>query len=287
MVKRTIRVFKSSEQNINHSATAKTLPVLLLAETLTPNNLLQQRSRFNETTWLEGLQWQDAWQTELRGAQAPVQGCTQAPTFLQGADPLPCSPARRQSQSSHARGRATNPPTPALRPPLLLWSKHRGCSSCAPELGWRWKCQCELKQERNGGRFAARTVVLGEASLSPYKNHSEASRDADLAPLNSSLMVSKTYSQRNRPFTVARVKGLEPRKPSTSHWKIFNTSAFVPKCVVLSFNTGDQHVLHLQLRVLLDLQTARSPGAFSTALHPACGSPWAPQFSVTRILTVE
>lgn len=63
VVKRTIRVFKSSDQSINHSATAKTLPVLLLAETLTLNNLLQQRSRFNETTWLEGLQWQDAWQT--------------------------------------------------------------------------------------------------------------------------------------------------------------------------------------------------------------------------------
>ena len=80
VVKRTIRVFKSSEQNINHSATAKTLPVLLLAETLTPNNLLQQRSRFNETTWPEGLRWQDAWQTTLHGAQALVQGSMWAPT---------------------------------------------------------------------------------------------------------------------------------------------------------------------------------------------------------------
>lgn len=213
VVKRTIRVFKSSEQNINHSATAKTLPVLLLAETLTPNNLLQQRIRFNETTWPEGLRWQD-------GVLAPGQGSTCAPTSSQGADPLPCSPARWQPQSSHARGRDTNLPTPALPPPFLLWSKPQGCSSCAPDLGWHWKCQCELKQERNGGHSTALTVVLGEASLLPYKKHLEASTDADFAPQNSSLMVRKTYSQTNCPLAGARVKGPEPREPSTSHWKI-------------------------------------------------------------------
>lgn len=91
-------------------------------------------------------------------------------------------PARWQSQSSHARGRATNPPTPALSPPFLLWSKPWGRSLCAPELGCCWKCQRELKQERNGGCSTARTVVLGKVALLPYKNHLEASTDADFAP---------------------------------------------------------------------------------------------------------
>lgn len=96
MVKRTIRVFKSSEQNINHSATAKTLPVLLLTEPLTPNTLLQQRSGFNEQHGQEHCH-----------CRTP-------------ADPALWQPAPRWDGSPKAaqRGRAMRPPTPV--PSALL-----------------------------------------------------------------------------------------------------------------------------------------------------------------------
>ena len=47
--------------------------------------------------------------------------------------------------------------------------------------------------------------------------------------------------------------------------EIFSISALVPVCALLSLSTGDQHVLCLLLRFLLDLQTALSPWAY-----PAC-----------------
>lgn len=196
--------------------------------------------------------------------------------LLTGCWSSPCSPARWQSQSSYARGRATNPPTLSRSPPFLLWSRPWGGSPCAPGLGWQW----------NGGCSTAHTVVLRETSLLPYKNHSEASTDADFAPQNSLLTVGKTYSQSNCPLAGARVNGLKPRAPSTSH-ENFNTSAFVPKYALLSFNTNDQYVLPLLLWFLLDLQTAESPSAFPTAPHTACRTLWAHQFSMTQILTVE
>lgn len=119
-----IRVFKSSEQNINHSTTAKTLPVLLLAETLTLNNLLQQRSTFNETTLPEGLWWQDAQQTiyatQRRGTSAGqcmgshlLAGCW-FPPLLPKEMAIPEQPCKRWSHES----------TQSCSPSTLLLLEH-------------------------------------------------------------------------------------------------------------------------------------------------------------------
>lgn len=108
--KRMIRVFKSSERNINHSATAKTLPVLLLPETVTLNYLLQQRSTFNETTLPEGLWWQDAQQTmhvtQHRGTSAGqcmgshLLAGSRFPPRLPKEMAIPEQPCKRQSHKS-------------------------------------------------------------------------------------------------------------------------------------------------------------------------------------------
>ena len=169
VVKRTIRVFKSSEQNINHSATAETLPILVLAETLTPHHLLQRRSRFNEQHVPEGC-----------GGRMPGGACCSAHGHGHRAAPgvppprrarVPSLAPQRHTAVPEQRLQEPEPPVhpPWLPPPSLLRSNPWGCGSSAPELGWHWKCRCELKQGRNGGRllYCSCRVVWGEISLFP------------------------------------------------------------------------------------------------------------------------
>lgn len=221
-----MRAFKSREQSINPSTAAKALPILFLAEALTPNSLLQQRSRFNETAGPAGLRWQEAWQIVWHGTQHPCQEHEGSHLLTGCWSPAPQRvPVLQQPYMQHSY-------------PLLL-SLYPFSSEASPgKAAWGsraslcWKRCSGLKQKRNED-------ALGLTQWSWEVPHSCLKKTSWKPPQMLIVLPKQVVDHQKDPFLKgllgrSQSKKVKSREPRANHWEVsiplFWPKMCPPKC---------------------------------------------------------